>query len=110
MFTQKNMINLGCYDLTMRTRMPVRSLWVCNGCKHECPLWFEEVRTIKYPFGFIHAYYPKIGNVIVRDYLDERGHVCCIKPDYDAMVARDMARKICTLCDNYIWIRRNKEK
>lgn len=109
MFTQKEMINLDNSELT-RTRERIRHWGNCRGCEHECQLWFEEIRTIKYPDDFISAYYPKIGSVVIRDYLDKKGNPRYVYPDYDAMVARDKAREICALCDNYMLKSRNKGK
>lgn len=109
MFTQKDMINLDNSNLTVRTREQVRALGHCKGCEHECQLLFEEIRTMRYPDGFVRAYYPKIGSVVIRDYLDKKGNVRYVYPDYDAMVACDKAREICALCDNYV-SRKNNQK
>lgn len=110
MFTQKEMMNLDNSEVLVPTRERVRHLGHCKGCEHECQLWFEEIRTIRYPDGFTCAYYPRIGSVVIRDYLDKKGNMRYVYPDYDAMVARDKAREICALCDNYVLNRRNKGK
>lgn len=110
MFTQKEMINLDNSDVLVPTRERVRHLGHCKGCKHECQLWFEEIRTIRYPDGFTRAYYPRIGNVVIRDYLDKKGNMRYVFQDCDAMVARDKAREICALCDNYMVKNRVRRK
>ena len=45
----------------------------------------------------------------MKQLLDKKGNIRYVYPDYDAMVARDKAREICALCDNYV-LRKNNQK